>query len=207
MPTTSERQDLDVWFQIPATWKTYRSLLRDRGERSRPRYTFFNQRLTIGSPDSPHEINKTRLGGLIEDIFIGLRIPFVASGGATYLKTAKPRWGTEPDESYYVTNFDRVRGKKQVKMGREPAPDIVVEVVETNPLGDKLAVYCRFGVSEVWVCELSRVVFHVLRPNGRYVRRKTSACSPFLKADQLSFWAFRQDLPDELELRHEFRAG
>jgi Uma2 family endonuclease len=182
------------------------SLLRDRGQRSRPRYTFFNQRLTIAWPDAPHETNKKRLGGLIEDIFVGLRIPFLAFGGTTYLKTAKPRSGTEPDESYYLTNLDRVRGKKRVIMGRDPAQDIVVEVIETNPLGDKLAVYRRFGVREVWVCEQSRIEFFVLRPNGRYARRKTSACLPFLKADELAYWAFREDLPDESALRHEFRA-
>jgi hypothetical protein len=36
--------------------------------------------------------------------------------------------------------------------------------------------------------------------------RKTSACLPFLKSEELSFWAFRQDLPDESELRYQFRA-
>jgi hypothetical protein len=30
MSTTSERRDLDVWLQIPATWKTYQFASGDR---------------------------------------------------------------------------------------------------------------------------------------------------------------------------------
>jgi Uma2 family endonuclease len=208
MSTTARRSSFDRahYQQFPASWATYQRLLKDRGDRDRPKYTFFNGRLTIVSPGSPHETLKKRVSGLIEDICIDLRIPFLGFGSTTYLKSAKPRAGTEPDESYYLTNIDLIRAKEHIVMGQDPAPDLVVEVVASHPLGDTLEVYRRFGVREVWVCKRSKLLFLVLGPDGRYAPTTTSACLPFLKADELNLWAYRHDLPNESELRYQFRA-
>jgi Uma2 family endonuclease len=206
MSTTTRRMYADPWQQIPATWATYQRLLRDRGERNRPKYTYLNRRLTIVSPGAPHETLKKRVAGLIEDICVGLRVPFLAYGETTYLKEEKQRAGTEADESYYLTRLDLVRGKEHLVMGLDPAPDLVVEVVATHPLGDAIEVYRRFGVREVWVCKRAEVLFLVLGPDGRYTRSASSACLPFLQADEFTVWAYRQDLPNESELRYLFRA-
>ena len=123
MSTAAGRKGRDLWEQVPATWATYQRLLRDRGERNRPKYTFLNRRLTIVSPRSPHERLKTRIGGLIEDICVGLRIGFLGFGETTYLKTERPRSGTEPDESYYLTNLERIKGKERVRQIESRAQD------------------------------------------------------------------------------------
>jgi Uma2 family endonuclease len=206
MSVTSSRKGHDHWHQIPATWATYRRLLRDRGERNRPKYIFLNRRLTIVSPGAPHEQLKTRMGGLIEDICVGLRIPFLAFGETTYLKSESPRSGSEPDESYYLTHIEQLRHKKKILMGEDPAPDLVVEVVFSHPARDALEVYRRFGVREVWVCKHSEVVILALGPDSRYTRSATSVCLPALRAEDLTHWAYRGDFPSESELRFEFRA-
>lgn len=196
----------DRWTEVPATWATYLRLLRDRGERGRPKYTYIHRRLTIVSPGLLHEILKNRVDGLIEDICVGLRIPFMAFGETTYKKTRRGRAGTEADESYYLTHIEEMRGKERVVMGEDPAPDIVVEVVFSHPADDSLEVYRRFGVREVWVCGRSELVFLVLGADGRYAASATSACLPFLTSAELTPWAYRQDLPDESEVRFLFRA-
>ena len=205
MATTTTRHVRAPWLQVPATWETYLGLLRDRGERSRPKYTFCDGRLTIVSPGAPHETIKTRVGGLIEEVLIGLRVPSLMFGSTTYLKESEPRAGKEPDESYDRTRLDLVRGKDRIVMGVDPPPDLVVEVVATNPLGDTLEVYRRFEVREVWVCKRSEVAILVLGPDGRYARSPTSAGLPFLQADEITHWAYRQNLPNETELRYAFR--
>ena len=105
MSTTARRSRFDRahYQQFLASWATYQRLLKDRGDRCRPKYTFFNGRLTIVTPGSPHERLKTRVAGLIEETCTDLRIPFLPFGSTTYLKSEKPRAGTEPDESYYYT--------------------------------------------------------------------------------------------------------
>ena len=206
MSTTVKRLGRDPWQQIPASWATYQRLLRDRGERGRPKYTYFNRRLTIVSPGAPHERLKKRVGGLIEDIGVGLRIPFLAFGETTYQKPENPKAGIEPDESYYLTRLDLVRDNKRIVMGVDPAPDLMVEIVATHPLGDAIEVYRHFGVREVWVFKRSALVILALGPGGRYAPTDTSPGLPFLKADEVTRWAYRDDLPDESELRYQFRA-
>ncbi len=210
MSTTAKKPGFgrDAHQQLPASWGTYLRLLRDRGERPFPKYTYFQGRLTIVTPGPAHEAIKSRLGGLIEDILIGLQITFKPYGQVTLLEAADVRTGTEGDECYYLTlsNIERIRGKKRLVMGQDPPPDLAVEVVATHPLGDTLKVYQGFKVPEVWVCKRSEVVFLLLGPDGLYARSPTSACLPFLTADELTPWVYRDDTPDEAVIRHQFRA-
>ncbi len=203
--TRRSRHGRDLWLQIPATWGSYLRLLRDRGERAIPKYTYYKGRLTIVSPGPSHEWIKSRLGGLIEDILVGLRIPFRPQGAVTLLKGVKTKTGTEGDECYYLTRFDLIRGKERLVMGQDPAPDLAVEVTATHPLGDTLNVYAGYQVREVCVCNRSEIVFMVLGADGRYAASATSACFPFLSADELTPWIYRDDT-HEAEIRHQFRA-
>lgn len=209
MSTTLSRIDLgsDPWVSFPASWGTYLRLHRERGDRSHPRLTFVDGRLTIVSPGTPHEFYKTRLGMLIEDMLAELMIDCIPTGSTTLLKTRKPkRTGTEPDESYYLTNLDRINVKEDLVMGRDPAPDLVVEVVVSHPEGDALEAYRRIGVREVWVCRDTGLEFLVLNEQGVYESSPTSAVLPFVAADELTTWLFRNDLPSASRLKREFRA-
>jgi Uma2 family endonuclease len=119
----------DERVQVPVTWGAYKRLLRARGDGSRPKHTFLAGRMTIVSAGHSHEEHKKRLGGMIEDILTGLMIDFNASGEVTLFTSLRPRAGTEADETCYLTNIARVRGKKQLLMGVDPPPDLVLEVV------------------------------------------------------------------------------
>ncbi|GAC1473496.1 MAG: Uma2 family endonuclease [Isosphaeraceae bacterium] len=201
MATTTEKTPgLDHWACLPATWELYTGLLKARGDRSRPRYTFVDGRLTVVSPGLPHEHLKSRLGGLIDDLLVGLRIPFRPTGEVTLLRTRDSRAGTEADASYYLSNLPLVLGKKDLLMGSDPPPDLVVEVVVSHSERDALAAYQRLGVREVWICTERALEFLVLEEEG-YVSSPTSAFLPVLAASELSAWVFRQEPGDEAELR------
>jgi Uma2 family endonuclease len=205
MSTTTKRLGRDHWQQIPATWGAYVRLLHARGERPAPKYTFCNERLTIVSPGASHEALKARLAGLIEDMFVELSVPFQPFGSLTLRGGIAQRKGTEGDSCYYLTNIDRVRGKKKLTMSKDPAPDLVIEVVISHPVRDALKVHSAFGVREVWVCTETELELLVLGPNGLYVKAATSDCLPFVSSDELSPWVYRDDLPDEGAVRRHFR--
>lgn len=204
MSTVAEPLVEDAWQQIPASWRAYRRLLGDRGERSRPKYTYVDRRLTIVSPGTPHEVLKKRVGGLIEAMCIALDIDFLAFGESTYLKFKKGRAGTEPDESYYFTNIDEMTGCERVVIGRDPAPDLVLEVVFSHPADDALEVYRRFGVREVWVCDRSKLVVHILGDDGHYTSSQASVCFPFLTSVELALWIYNDERAGETKLRRKF---
>ena len=95
---------------------------------------------------------------------------------------------------------------------RLPTPDdvlLLIEVADATLQYDrttKLALYARFGVREVWICERSELYFLALGADGRYAASATSKCLPFLTSAELTPWAYRQDLRDESEVRFLFRA-
>ena len=198
--------DGDQWVQFPATWEIYTALCELRGEKSRPRYIYFDERMTVVSAGLPHGGEAQRLGGLIEDILVGLRIGAYPLGSVTLWRSLKPKAGAEADKTYFLTNLDHVRGKKSLIMGVDPGPDLVVEVVVSHPPGDSLECYRLFGVREVWVLDNSGLSILVLSPNGHYEPSLASACFPFLSTEEISHWAFRDDIQNEIELRFQFRS-
>lgn len=206
MATVTAAQAQDQWVVIPASWETYCALMEERGEKGRPRYTFLDGRLTVVWPGHSHEEIRKRIAGMLEDILVGLMIDAHASGQVTLLRDSRTRAGTEADESYYLTNIDRVRGKKDLVMGVDPPPDLVVEVVFSNPEDDALEAYRRLGVREVWVCKGSELLFLTAGADGQFERSPVSAVLPFVVADELAEWLYRSEYPSDTRMRHAFRA-
>lgn len=206
--TLNTKPDLgsDLWVQMPASWDDYLALSKTRGDHRRPRYTFIDGRLTVVSPGQPHEWIKTRLGWLIEEMFLALEIDFHATGSVTLLKSKNREAGTEADESYYLANIARVMGKKNLVMGEDPAPDLTVEVVISHDEDDAIEAYRLFGVREVWIVKDGELMFLSLNDHGRYVVTPTSLMIPRLSVDEIASWVFRQDLTGERRIRLDFRA-
>ncbi len=193
------------WVCFPATWSIYTALLDARGDRNRPRYVYLDGRMTVVSPGHLHESTLTRITALVQEILVGLSIACHPSGQVTLKKSAESREGVEADASYYLTNIDRVLGSRDIVMGVDPAPDLVIEVVVSHPEQDALDAYRRFGVREVWVCKGSSLAFLVLGADGTYATSPRSASLPWLSSEELAFWLYRQDQPDEIRLLKLFR--
>lgn len=98
-------------------------------------------------------------------------------GGATFRREAKQR-GLEPDECY-----------KLGKLEDDAVPDIAIEVIVTNELVDKMAVYAGLGVLEVWEWRPTTSSLAVYRLVGEsYERRDRSEVLPDLDIAQLSMF-------------------
>lgn len=209
MPTTiAPRIDLgvDQWVVLPATWEIYTGLSAARGEKSRPRYIFVDGRLTVVSPGCPHESVKTRIGGMIEEMLTSLRIPFKGLGSVTLLTARFPRTGVEADETYFLSDIARVHRKRDLVVGEDPAPDLVVEVVISHPSHDSLEAYRRFGVKEVWLVTETGIEFLVASPEGAFAPSPFSGLLPFLNSEEITPWALREDPEGDVEARIQFRA-
>jgi Uma2 family endonuclease len=121
-------------------WKDY-VILREALDTPGLRMTYCNGSLEIMSPSLAHERNKTAIARLVELYAFLRRLALNGYGSTTFRREAKQR-GAEPDECYCV------RGRQ---LDEGEFPDIVLEVIETVPLLDKLEVYRGFDVPEVWL--------------------------------------------------------
>jgi len=75
-------------------------------------------------------------------------------------------------------NFDRVRGLRRIDLSRDPPPDLAVEVDITHSSLDRMGIYERLGIPELWRLEGELIRVYLLNADGRYepadaVRRST----------------------------------
>jgi len=133
------------------TWADYQRFLEIRGDRSAPRITFLEGTLEIMSPSRSHETIKSIIGRLVEVYCLEQVVEFSTCGSWT-LESEESERGAEPDECYV---FGEVREPER--------PDLAIEVVWTSGGLNKLEVYRKLGVREVWYWRKGRIEVHALR--------------------------------------------
>jgi Uma2 family endonuclease len=163
-----------------ASWEDYERLLAIRGEKSVPRITYLEGTLEIMSPSRDHEKIRSLLGRLVEAWCIDRGIELTPYGSWTLKKRKKQR-GAEPDECYVF--------------GTEPRdqPQLAIEVEWTRAGLNKLDVYCKLGVAEVWYWRKGIVEVHLLRGDV-YERAPASALLPDLDLALLASFLDRATL-------------
>lgn len=154
-----------VTYGVP--WSHFEAQLALRGDAPVPRMAYLDGALELMSPSKDHERIKSYLGRLLEAYALETNID-LSPYGAWTLKYAPAAAGLEPDECYIV-------GADQDKR----VPDLAIEVVWTSGGIDKLEIYRRLGVAEVWTWKGERIEVHVLA-GDRYERTETSGLFPDL---------------------------
>jgi len=169
------------------SWERYETLLNDLGDSLQYRVTYLDGVLELVSPSRRHERNKTTIGSLLEDYLKQKRIRYFPLGSTTFRKQEK-RGGTEPDESYCIDT-------------EKEFPDLAIEVVVTSSSVDKLEVYRRLEVREVWFFKNNQFEIYHLR-GKTYEQIRQSEVLPSLDLAMLARYAIASD---PLEAALEFR--
>jgi len=162
VPTADERI---VMYNVP--WSHFEVQLAMRGDASVPRMAYLDGALELMSPSKGRERTKSYLGRLVE-MFALERNLVLSPYGAWTLKGAPELASVEPDECYII-------GPDQDK----ERPDLVIEVIWTSGSIDKLEIYRRLKIAEVWFWKDNALSVHVLSA-GRYHTAERSALLPAL---------------------------
>jgi Uma2 family endonuclease len=176
-------------------WDRYESLLALRRERSRPKLAYLDGAVEIMSTTREHEGLKSVIGQLVEAYCLERDVDFSAYGSWT-LKRQIRRAGAEADECY-------VFGKQPLDKAR---PDLAIEVVWTSGGLDKLEIYRRLEVGEVWFWKRGEITVHVLGPRG-YAAHERSLCLPELDLALVCRLALVEPMSDAIkQLRAALRS-
>jgi Uma2 family endonuclease len=172
------------------SWERYLALDKALGDdRPGPRFYYLDQELEIMTTSNEHERIKKWIADLMAIYFEEVGVDVVPRGQATMriaLKTA----GAEPDESWCI--------------GEEKQwPDLVLEIALTSGGTDKLEIYRRFAVPEVWFWHRDRLEIYVLRGDA-YEATAKSFLLPDLDLELLQRCV---SIPSWLQARRTFRAG
>lgn len=131
-------------------WERYLEFDRALGDdRPGPRFYYLDADLEIMTTSPEHERIKKWLGDLLAIHFDELGLEVIPRGQAT-LRSALQAAGAEPDESWCL--------------GPEKEfPDLVLEIALTSGGVQKLELYRRFRVQEVWLWQRDGLQIYALR--------------------------------------------
>jgi Uma2 family endonuclease len=162
LPAPVDPSTMDHFVYLRVDWQGYEQLLAMRGESSVPRITYINGLAELMSPSRYHEIDKKRFARLLEAWSEIADVPLEGYGSWT-LKDETVDRGAEADECYTV---------RRVAKSDDDRPDIAIEVVWTSGGINKLEVYRKLGVREVWFYERGKLRFFALRREADDVYRE-----------------------------------
>lgn len=185
------------------SWETYESLLYAFDERP-IRLTYSEGILEIRTLPFGHHNLACFVGRLIGILTLELEPPLMG-GGSTNLRNKRKLKGLEPDECFWIANAAKMRGKTQFHFGRDPPPDLAIEVEISRSALDRMGIYAALGVGEVWRCTRTALHVHCLGTDGRYKEKCCSAIFPQLATDEVL--RFLRQLPnakDENEVIRTF---
>ncbi|WP_238559801.1 Uma2 family endonuclease [Planktothrix rubescens] len=190
-----EHQDLhkqDIYLLINGvSWQYYETLIDKLGNQGSLRLTYWNGVLEIVSPSRRHEGIKKRIATLLEVYFEERNIEYFPLGSTT-LRLQEQRGGSEPDESYCIIT------EKEI-------PDLVIEVILTSGGVNKLEIYQRLNVPEVWFWQNNQLSIYGLQ-NQHYQKIDQSLLLPELDLELLQqFILYPQQLAAIQTFRQQLR--
>jgi Uma2 family endonuclease len=175
------------------TWEKLEQLdelLADTGAR----LTYIDGILEIMPPPSEaHEEPKSTVSRLVEAFLQEKAVRFYIRGSLTQGQK-KDGARLEPDESYSIG-------------AKKPTPDLAIEVTVTSGGINKLVIYARLKVPEVWFWEDGTMVsdrpkvidIYCLRENGQYAKVDRSELLPNLDIDLLAEHSRMADQYDAIQ--------
>ncbi|NJR65175.1 MAG: hypothetical protein HC772_07395 [Leptolyngbyaceae cyanobacterium CRU_2_3] len=204
-PSTEKRTIL-----TDVSWQKFESLLSELGAERQTRLTYFRGKLELMTPIAAHE----RCNKLIESLILILAEELhlsVSNLIPILLKAPEIGCAVEPDACYYfatlnnlsgspMDSIEAMQGKTELNLPPNPPPDLLVEVAFTKSNLDKLSIYARLGIPEVWryitkpdedILKGKLLIYELQdyhpghRQDRYYVERQTSLVFPFLEASRV----------------------
>lgn len=172
-------------------WQKYEAILADSRSQRTARFTYDRGRLEMMHPLDEHE----RCHKLIESLLLVLadELKLRLEGyKAPTLKRTDLQLGTEPESAYYIQHEPEMRGQSEINLETDPPPDLILEVALSKSAIDKLPIYARLGIPEVWRYLSQpgdnflkgKLLIYQLQDQG-YVESSSGFAFPFLPAGKI----------------------
>ncbi|RPI81162.1 MAG: hypothetical protein EHM42_11085 [Planctomycetaceae bacterium] len=112
--------------------------------------------------------------------------------------------GLEPDKCFWISHEPLVRGRRILDLNTAPPPDLVIEVDVTRSSLNRIDIYSRLGVQEIWRCDGQRLEVLLRQESGTYLSARRSAVFPCLPAAELVKFLPADETQTDLECLRKF---
>jgi tetratricopeptide (TPR) repeat protein len=185
------------------SWEEFENILAEMGDNRSSRVAYDRGRLEIMAPLPEHEGYKEIIGDLIKDLAEELNLDY-RSFGSTRWKRQKELAGVEPDNCFYIQNESLVRGRLTIDLEQDPPPDLVLEIDITSKSIDRMPIYARLGVPELWRYDKKILRIYQLQ-NGKYNETDTSLAFGTFPVKQIPSFIEQNITASTRKLRQSFR--
>lgn len=184
-------------------WPQFEDILEELGEHRAKRIAYDQGMLEIMVPLPEHEYFTSSIGNLIQDLAEELGIEYECFGSTTWKKEEKMA-GAEPDECFYIQSLPAILGRLDIDLNQDPPPDLVLEVDMTSKSLNRLRIYSRLGVPEVWRYDLGQLWLYQL-VNEEYVETEISLAFPEFPVKRIPDFVKQNPVTGRMALRRRFR--
>ncbi|EAW39034.1 Uma2 family endonuclease [Lyngbya sp. PCC 8106] len=157
-------------------WQEFEGLIDEFGERRDIRIAYYQGTLEIMSPLPEHERSTVVISDLVKVILRVQKQPW-ESLRSTTLKRKTMAVGVEPDDCFYIKNYQAVIGKDRLDLDIDPPPDLAIETDVTS--FTEISAYEALKVSEVWIYAQDVLTIHLFQ-GSQYIESQTSLVFPDL---------------------------
>lgn len=184
------------------SWSSFVALADDR-RGSVPRMTYDEGVLEMMSPKRLHENLGCLIGRIVEAYSEVKGIEIISVASVT-VKRPDLLKAYEADESYYVTHAELLRNKDELDFETDPPPDLVIEVEITSSAIQKMNLFSKMQVPEVWRHNGERLeMFRLV--DGHYQSIDSSVQLPGLAVELINQTLAKRGTIGETKMIQAFR--
>jgi Uma2 family endonuclease len=143
------------------SWDDYEKLTEVFAERPALRLTYDNGELEIMVPSLDHDFGDRFLADLVPILTRAFKLPY-RPGGSVTMKLKKKLKAIEADDVFWIANAAKLAGVRDLDLKIHPPPDLAIEVDVSHSSMNRLRIYAKLGVPEVWRLDGDTLTFHVL---------------------------------------------
>ena len=158
---------------FPGTLADYEQLLAQLEDRAAIRVRFRDNQILLMSPLPEHAKEIDVIADLVKALLRHQNRDWDSFHPVTlrYGKTA----GLEPDECFYIENYQAILGKRKLDLSIDPPPDLAIEIVVTS--FTRIEDYVPLAIPEVWIYKAGELYIYQLE-GDRYLATETSRVFP-----------------------------
>lgn len=161
----------------PVSWESFEEILSQLGEFRSSRIAYSNQILEIMAPLPEHERSKVLLADLVKILLKIQELAWEPFGSSTFKRQGMAA-GIEPDDCFYIQNYQAVIGKQRIDLNVDPPPDLALETDVTSKT--EVDAYEALAVPELWIYSGGKLRINILQA-GKYIESQDSLIFPDLK--------------------------
>ncbi|MBD2516712.1 Uma2 family endonuclease [Nostoc sp. FACHB-973] len=156
------------------SWQLFEAILDELGEHRGSRVAYSQGTLEIMAPLPEHERAKVIIGNLVIILLDELDLNWECLGSTTF-KRKDLSAGLEPDDCFYIENYQLMIGKDRIDLTIDPPPDLAIEIDVTSRT--KISAYQALKVPEIWRYENRNLEINLLQ-GEQYAKSQTSPTFP-----------------------------